>query len=348
MKQYGVPNKFINLVKMFYTDVRCSVVNGGGLSDWFSVKSGVKQGCVMSGFLFLMIIDWIMTQAVQENNTGIKWTLMQQLEDLDYADDIALLASEWNHLQKKLQRIKLYGEQAGLKINVGKTKSMCIDPTNNRPFQIGETEIEEVLKFIYLGGLVTKDGGAGEDIRRRIGQAYAAYFKLQKVWKSSKIFTKTKIRIFKSNVVSVLLYGCESWRMTRGDEQKLDVFLHTSLRRILKISWEQHTSNDEVRRSAGVTETLSRTVQRRRWTFIGHILRRDNRNLAKNALTWTPEGKRKRGRPKETYRRTVERERQQMGFNSWSAAAAVARDRGKWKDIIASSMIHQSTYSYII
>ena len=47
----------------------------------------------MSGFLFLLVVDWIMSQAVKDNNTGIKWNMMEQPEDLDFADDIALLAS---------------------------------------------------------------------------------------------------------------------------------------------------------------------------------------------------------------------------------------------------------------
>ena len=117
MKHYGVPDKIIKLVKMFYKDTECSVVSGGGLTDWFAVKSGVKQGCVMSGFLFLLVIDWIMSQAVKDNNTGIKWSMMEQLEDLDFADDLSLLASNWNQLQTKLIRMKLYGDQTGLRIN---------------------------------------------------------------------------------------------------------------------------------------------------------------------------------------------------------------------------------------
>ena len=122
------------------------------------------------------------------------------------------------------------------------------------------------------------------------------------------------------------------------------MFLHRWLRRILKINWTQHVTNDEVRRRAGVKELLSETVRRRRWTFIGHTLRRDRRNLARNALTWTPEGKRKRGRPKETYRRTVEKEREQLGFHSWDAAAAVAGDRRKWRDVISGPILnHRET-----
>lgn len=128
---------------------------------------------------------------------------MEQLEDLDFADDIALLASTWNQLQRKLDRIKEFGDQTGLRINIGKTKSMCINTTNNAPFSIDGEEIEEVESFTYLGSEVSKGGGAAEDIRRRCGKACAAYYRLSKVWKNSNIFTKTKVRILKSNDVSV-------------------------------------------------------------------------------------------------------------------------------------------------
>ena len=129
--------------------------------------------------------------------------------------------------------------------------------------------------------------------------------------------------------------------MTKGDESKLDVLLHRWLRRILRIDWTLHVTNEEVRRRAGVRETLSETVRRRRWGFIGHTLRRDRKDLAKNALTWTPEGKRRRGRPKETYRRTVEKEMKQLGLNSWAAAAAVASDRSAWRSLITGPTVHR-------
>ena len=345
MKLYGIPSKFIRLVKMFYTDVKCSVVSEGGLTDWFGVKSGVKQGCVMSGFLFLLVVDWIMSETVKDGNTGIRWRMMEQLEDLDYADDITLLSSHWNQLRRKLDRIKQHGDQVGLRINSAKTKSMCVNVTEERRFSMEGEDIEEVDKFTYLGSEVTKGGGTAEDIRKRCGKACAAYYKLNKVWKSSNIFIRTKLKILMSNVVSVLLYGSESWRMTRADENKLDVLLHRWLRRILRIDWTLHVTNEEVRRRAGVADTLSETVRRRRWTFLGHTLRRGPDDLAKTALTWTPVGRRKRGRPKETYRRTVERERNQMGFQSWGAAANKAEDRDAWKSLIAGATIHRGQRS---
>ena len=72
---------------------QCAVVDGAGQTGWFDVKSGVKQGCNMSGFLFLLVIDCIMRKTLEGDNTGIRWKLWTRLNDLDFADGIALISS---------------------------------------------------------------------------------------------------------------------------------------------------------------------------------------------------------------------------------------------------------------
>ena len=76
-----------------YTNCTCAVVDGDGRTDWFEVESGVKQGCNMSGFLFLLVIDWEMRRSVEGAGTGIRWKMTTMLEDLDFADDLALISS---------------------------------------------------------------------------------------------------------------------------------------------------------------------------------------------------------------------------------------------------------------
>ena len=120
-------------------------------------------------------------------------------------------------------------------------------------------------------------------IRRWLGKARAAYSKLDKIWKNSQFTYKTKIKIFKANVISVLLYGCECWRMTKTDEKKLDAFLHKSLRRILKIYWPMRIKNEAIKARAGM-ETISKQVARRRWTWLGHVLRMDHHSHPRTAL----------------------------------------------------------------
>ena len=93
MESYGIPCKIIHMVQMLYEDSECAVLDEGEESEWFKVKTGVKQGDVMSGFIFLIVVDWIMRNTTAGNKTGIRWNFTSKLEDLDFADDIALMSS---------------------------------------------------------------------------------------------------------------------------------------------------------------------------------------------------------------------------------------------------------------
>ena len=88
MRSYGIPSKIITMVKALYDYFDCAVVDGQDTTEWFKIKTGVKQGCNMSGLLFLQVVDWVMRSALQEGNTGIRWKFTTKLEDLDFADDI--------------------------------------------------------------------------------------------------------------------------------------------------------------------------------------------------------------------------------------------------------------------
>lgn len=276
-----------------------------------------------------------MKKAIKDGNTGIRWKMSSFLEDLDFADDLALISSKRVHIQTKVNNSGQYGTMTSLTISTVKTKLMRWNSPTIEMVQVDGKELEEVLKFVYLGGTLTQKGGSEEDIRSRLGKARAAFSKLRNIWKSSQLKLNTKLKIFKSNVVAVLLYGCETWRMTKSDETKLGVFLHKSLRRLMKIYWPMKVSNKEIHNRANISP-ISEQIFRRRWKFIGHILRMDANQHPKTALSWAPEGKRRPGRPRETWRRTVEKERGTLEFKSWSEAAVVARDRVAWRRRLSS------------
>lgn len=69
MRGYGIPSKLINLVKELYNNFECAFVDSDGHGDWFSIRTGVKQGCNMSGFLFLLVIDHIMNNSTAARDT---------------------------------------------------------------------------------------------------------------------------------------------------------------------------------------------------------------------------------------------------------------------------------------
>ena len=72
------------MVQLLYKDTQCAVIDEGEESEWFSVKTGVKQGCSMSGFLFLLVLDFVMRKTTKDKDTGLRWKLTRsKLEDLD-------------------------------------------------------------------------------------------------------------------------------------------------------------------------------------------------------------------------------------------------------------------------
>ena len=127
LRHYGIPQKMVNGIKIIYTDVQCQVACNSHMSDSFSVKSGVKQGCILSPFLFTLAIDWLMIEITKNGNRGIRWTLTSILEDLDYADDIGLLSNRHKDMQEKMDKLTRTAPQIGLKLNTAKTKLMRIN-----------------------------------------------------------------------------------------------------------------------------------------------------------------------------------------------------------------------------
>ena len=331
MSQYGIPKKVIQMVKTLYVDFQCSVVDENETTEWFPVTTGVKQGCCMSGFLFLLVIDWVMRRTVEGERTGIRWNFTTILEDLDFADDIALLSSAIKHLQLKTTKLEENAAKVGLKLNAKKCKVMKTNSKNEDKLKVGDNEVEEVESFTYLGANVTKDGGGTADVKRRIALASAQFKRLSNIWQAGDISRKTKSSLFKCLVLSVLLYGSETWKLTKGEEEKLDTFQNKCLRRIFKIRWQQHVSNKTVLEMAEA-EKISEEVRRRRWNWIGHVLRKEKTDDCAVALGWTPEGRRKRGRPKTTWRRMVELERNSAGWNTWNSARHAAANRPQWRN----------------
>ena len=104
------------------------------------------------------------------------------------------------------------------------------------------------------------------------------------------ISTRTKLRIFRGNVKSVLLYGSEAWKVVKSTTSKLQTFVYRCLRRILSIHWPEVISNEELWRRTEETEVFIQ-VKRRKWNWIWPTLREGNEAIERAALDWNPQGK---------------------------------------------------------
>nr|KAG5713381.1 hypothetical protein BaRGS_024929 [Batillaria attramentaria] len=169
----------------------------------------------------LLLIDWIMKTTTAGRKNGIQWTLWTQLDDLDFADDLALLSHSHGQMQDKTTCLEATSAGTGLKINRRKIELMKISTTANTPVTVGGEPIMEVESFVYLGSVVDGQGGTDRDVTARIGKARAAMVMLKNVRASKVVSIRTKLRIFNSNGKSVLLDGCETWSTTKTMQQKI-------------------------------------------------------------------------------------------------------------------------------
>ena len=335
LRHYGIPQKLVSIIQSLYENFECQVIHNNLLTEPFKVNTGVRQGCILSPMLFSMAIDWLMRRVTQDKRQGIQWTMTSVLEDLDYADDLGLLSSRHQDIQRKTEDLSETASTIGLKLNAKKTQVLRKNAATNNPVTANGRQLEDVEDFVYLGSKVTTNGDCDLEINTRIIKANQAFAMLRAIWRSTGLSIHTKIRIFRSNVLSVLLYGSECWKTTAAIERKLEVFQTKCLRRILKIFWPNTISNEDLRNRTGLG-TIAETLKARRWRWLGHVCRMPSNSLPRTALRWTPQGKRDRGRPRETWRRTIEKDLRNRGLTLDTAPRAAA-DRARWRSLAVAS-----------
>ena len=168
----------------------------------------------------------------------------RRLKDLDFVDDITLLASDLHSAQEFLLKVEKQARTIGLELNAKKTEVMVwnIDSIEDENTNIKITNGHEVKRtedFKYLGAWI---GSSSKDIMCRIGLAWSACNRLSNIW-SSKLDKLEKLRIFVATVESVLLYGCETWTISVKLERKLDGTYAKLLRKVQNFTWNNKVNN---------------------------------------------------------------------------------------------------------
>ena len=206
---------------------------------------------------------------------------------------IAILANIPNQAEKLLHSLERAAAGIGLYVNAHKTEYMCYNQTGDIPTLDG-TPLKLVDKFTYLGSSVAS---TEKDIDTRLTKAWTAINWLSIIWKSD-LTDEMKRSFFQAAVVSILLYGCSTWTLTKRLEKKLDGNYTRMLRTILNKSCRQHPTRHQL---YGHLPPITKTIQVSRTRHAGHCLRSRDK-LISDVLLWTPtHGRAKAGRPARTY-----------------------------------------------
>ncbi|VDP21824.1 unnamed protein product [Schistosoma margrebowiei] len=147
-------------------------------------------------------------------------------------------------MQEKTTSLAAASAAVSLNIHKGKSEILQYNTTCNNPITLDGGDSEDVKTFTYLGSIIDEHGGSDADVKAQIGKARAAYLQVKNIRNSKQLVTNTKVRIFNTNVKTVLLYGAETWRTTKAITQKIQVFISSCLRKILQICWSDTLCNN--------------------------------------------------------------------------------------------------------
>lgn len=211
----GIRGNILNIMRSMYNSVKSRVKYMNKLSNSFECELGVRQGECLSPFLFSMFLNDIEDMYVTSGLDGIDVDMFKIFLIL-YADDIVLFANTKDELQSSLDMLYNYCNKWKLLVNSSKTKVLVFRKggrlSANINFYYGESNLEIVNKFVYLGIVFTTTGSFTEAQNTLSGQALKAIFKMNKcLYKFTNISVKHKLELFDKLILPILNYGSEVW-----------------------------------------------------------------------------------------------------------------------------------------
>ena len=283
---------------------------------------GLHQGSALSPFLFVVVMD-VLSESLNDN----------KVREMLYADDIALLADNEALLQHRIEVWQKEIERKGLRVNAKKTQvllSVRKESESVNTYDRSGVKLSQVNHFRYLGSVISENGGCLDDVKTRVRAAWSKWKDMSGIVCDRKMPERLKVKVYKTVIRPVLLYGCQLWALKKCEGELLERTEMRMLRWMLGVRRLDKISNERIRKRAGVVG-LKEKMQEYRLRWLGHVHRMDECNPVKDVWITSVEGKRLQGRPRLRWRDVVVRDMCDRGL-----CIADASDRERWQKNIRS------------
>ena len=248
----------------------------------------------------------------------------QKLTHLRFADDIVLIGDTAADVQKMLNDLDRNSKAVGLRMNRAKTKWMQNQHADADSIKVDDEALEEVSSYVYLGQELTMNHDISRELARRRKAAWISFASIREPAISTSD-PKLRAHLFNSTVIPALIYGSETWSLTKKDAEKLAVTERAMERRLLKVSLRDRIPNKRIREMSKVKDVIhAATKSKLRWA--GHVARRTDDRWTSSVTEWFPRDiKRTRGRPATQWEDSIAKEFGQQ----WRRLAS---DRRRWRE----------------
>ena len=200
--------------------------------------------------------------------------------------------------------------------------------------------IEEVDEFCYLGNVLDCEAGVERAVRKRVSAAWNKWREMASLIKNKSIPLMIRGSVYESCVRSVMLYGAETWALTRKLEDILKSCDRRMLRYMAGVRWQDRISSEEVAKRCGLKE-IQEKIRQRRLQWYGHVRREEEGGVLRLVEEMEVPGQRKVGRPKKTWKEAVQQNLKVLGVDE-----KIALDRRSWRKITASPTPNMENVDY--
>ena len=227
MKKHNICVGLIKVIATLYDNNSNAVMSNTITLEWSQTTVVVGQGCILSSSLFNVFLEEIMTVTL-ENFSGTVKIAGREVKNLRFANDIDLLAGSREELADLTSKLDSTAKKYGTEISAEKGKTMVTSRTTAKgsdvKIKVGKAKLEGVKTFSYLGSTINEEITSENEIKKRLVVSNNQLAKLNRIWNSSGISTTVKIRLIRSLITSIVLYGCETWIYNKTLEKRIASF----------------------------------------------------------------------------------------------------------------------------
>ena len=314
LRRLNIPEDLLAAISSLYRHPQFQVTHCERNSGWLPQRTGIRQGCPLSPYLFILTMHVMFEDVKKKSNDPRHRKKFQGInfQELLYADDTLVLAKNFKIANEYLQLIEEESTYLDLSLNHSKCCYIAYNCQGQVFFKNGDrmTSTDEAK---YLGASITQTINPRHEIRKRISATMIVLKKLDTFWLKSQCSKKWKLLVYNAVITSKVPYGLETLEPTESASRLLNTFQLKGLRKILRLHTtyiQRQNTNEYVYRRAneianGAIKPLTEILAERKMRLLGHVLRRERQHPLHQSTFSTSSAI-----PRETNYRRVGRPRQ--------------------------------------